>query len=82
MFNRYEFLRLATPTKPKSPEPNSQIAAGTGTAVIDPEKLVDVTVVLVVKRSVSVVGLVNWKLAVLVPPPKLASATRSTFTPE
>ena len=30
------FLRLAKPTKPKRPEPNSQTAAGIGTTVITP----------------------------------------------
>ena len=31
MIGYYVFLRLATPTKPKRPEPNNQAAAGTGT---------------------------------------------------
>ena len=30
----YAFLRLATPTKPKRPDPNSHNAAGTGTGDI------------------------------------------------
>ena len=47
------------PTSPSRPEPKSQTVAGMGIDAIDPEKLVEVTVVLVVNRSVSDVGLVN-----------------------
>ena len=52
-------MRRAIPAMPSSPEPNSQIAAGTGTGAIEPEKLVDVVEVLLVNRFVNVVGDVN-----------------------
>ena len=39
----YAFLRLAIPTSPSRPEPNSQTAAGTGTKVaLDVNEVVDV----------------------------------------
>lgn len=39
IFNRYVFLRLATPINPSNPEPNNQTAGGIGTKDVDKESI-------------------------------------------